>query len=129
MDKKKKEEKLIKDLALEIEKRRKEVDGIYILNPENYSRFMKVFEFLKKFVLENEGNIVGVVTAPEEIHCDIQIEIPILDLYHGTLIEFAEILQKVDVFGITPTTKDTLLIDFTVNDVWKVVQNNTASVE
>lgn len=129
MDKKKKEEKLIKDLALEIEKRKKEVNGIYVLNPENYSRFMKVFEYLKKFVLENEGNIVEVVTAPEEIHCGIQMDIPILDLYHGTLIEFTEILKMVDVFGITPTTEDTLLIDFTVNDVWKVVQNNTASVE
>ena len=129
MDKKKKEEKLINDLALEIEKQKKEVDGIYVLNPENYSRFMKVFEYLKKFVLKNEGNIVEVITTPEGIHCDIQITIPILDLYHGTLIEFAEILQKVDVFGITPTTEDTLLIDFTINDVWKVVENNIASVE
>lgn len=111
------EEDFIKELALQIEAKRLEQKK-YILNTENHEKFIDVYTFFKRLIDDVGGRVKYIDVRPESVHADVSVEVPLLDFYRDTLKEFTEILSKVDVFGITPTTKDTLLIDASVNYLW-----------
>lgn len=111
----------VRDLALKVEEKRKKFEGTYIMNPDNYKRFVEVYTYFRIFAEENEGKLKHLDIAPESIHADVSVEVPIVDLFKDSLHGFVDILSKVDVFGITPTTTDSLLIDASVNYVWKAV--------
>lgn len=111
----------VKDLALKVEEKRKKFEGTYIINPENYQRFVEVYTYFRVFAEENDGKLKHLDIAPASIHADVSIDVPIVDLTKDSLSGFTDILSKVDVFGITPTTSDSLLIDASVNYVWKAV--------
>ncbi len=111
----------VKDLALKVEEKKRKFEGTYIMNPENYQRFVEVYTYFRIFADENEGKLTHLDIAPTSIHADVSIDVPIVDLFKDSLKGFTDILSKVDVFGITPTASDSLLIDASVNYVWKAV--------
>lgn len=110
-----------REFGRQVEKMRANFEGIYIINPENYQRFVEVYTYFRRFAEENDGKIAYLDISPESIHADVSVDVPLVDLYKGLLKEFAEILTKIDVFGITPTTTDSMLIGVSVNNVWKAV--------
>ena len=111
----------VRELALQAEEKKSKFEGMYIANTENYQRFVEVYTFFRIFAEENDGKIKHLDISPEAIHADVSIDVPIIDLVGSELKEFAAILAKVDVFGITPTASGSLLIDASVNYVWKAV--------
>lgn len=111
----------VRDLALKVEEKKKKFEGAYIVAPENYQRFVEVYTYFRIFAEKNDGKLSHLDIAPTSVHADVSIDVPIVDLSKDSLKEFADVLSKVDVFGITPTTSDSLLIDASVNYVWKAV--------
>lgn len=111
----------VKDLALKVEENKKKFEGMYVVDPEKYQRFVEVYTYFRIFAEENDGKLKHLDIAPTSIHADVSIDVPIVDLFKDSLLGFTDILSKVDVFGITPTASDSLLIDASVNYVWKAV--------
>lgn len=111
----------VKDLALKVEENKKKFEGMYVVNPENYQRFVDVYTYFRIFAEENDGELKHLDIDPASIHADVSIDVPMVDLSKDSLRGFADILSKVDAFDITTTESDSLLIDAGVNYVWKAV--------
>ena len=112
---------LTKDLELKVEEEKRAFDGAYILNPENYQRFVKVYAYFLDLAESNEGTVSRLDIKPTSIRAGISIEVPIVELLRDSIREFTDILSDVDVFNVTAGASDSLLIDASVNDVWKAV--------
>lgn len=48
----------VKDLALKVEEKKKKFEGTYIVNPENYQRFVEVYTYFRIFAEENDGKLM-----------------------------------------------------------------------
>lgn len=116
----KKEYESVYELAKSVEKRKADFQGVRMLSPGNYERFMKVFAYFQKLAQESGGVVSHVDIEPQSVHADVSIKIPLVDLFKREMnVGLADILRDVDVFGITPTTDGQLLIDASVNYVWE----------
>lgn len=111
----------VKALALKVEESRKKFEGMYVMNPENYKRFVEVYTYFCILAKKNEGELKHFDIAPESIHADVSVDIPTMDFVKDSLHGFVDILSKVDTFGITPTKSDSLLVDASVNYVWRAM--------
>lgn len=112
----------VKELGLQIEKKKLESPEAYELDEENYKKFADVYAYFNRFAKENDGKVKYMDLRSNSIHADVSIEVPLVDLYRDGLAEFTEILAKADVFGVTPTANGELRIDASVNNVWKEIQ-------
>lgn len=112
-----------KELADKIEEKKKSFEGVYIIDIDNMRRFADVAVYLSTFAKENDGEMVFLNFDPASIHADVSIDVPIVDLPKKELAKFVDILEKVDVFGATPTASGSLRVDMSVNNVWRAVPN------
>jgi hypothetical protein len=97
-------------------------EGTLILNPVQYKKFVKAVAYLKKLATNMLGGKVSVDLTPKQCHGLASVEISILDLKNTDISEFIDMLQKVNVFSIDPSTNDSLIVGINVNDIYKQVE-------
>lgn len=97
-------------------------EGTLILNPIQYKKFIEAVAYLKKLSIEMLGENVDIDISPKECHGWASVEIQILDLKKTDISDFVNMLQKVDVFSIDPSTNDSLIVGINVNDVYKQIE-------
>lgn len=110
-----------REFGRQVEKMRANFEGIYIINPENYRRFVDIYTYFRIFAEENDGKVTHLDISPESIHAGLIINLPMIDLQKQELVEFLGFLSKADVLGIESDLTDGISIDITVSYVWKAV--------
>jgi hypothetical protein len=109
---------------MELDRRYRESikDKKFIINQPQYEKYQKAIEYMKKLVIEYNGEIVPIDNIePTETNGFFQIKIDIFDLKRDQKVEFIEFIKNIDVFDIEPTLDGSLLFDINVNDVLKIV--------
>lgn len=92
----------------------------YIVNDRNMERFNKVYDFFSDLADENCGEIVYFDIRPESTNAKVTIDVPPLDIYQDWLDKFIDVLQYIDVFEVTPSDTDGILVSASVGRVWEV---------
>ena len=96
-------------------------EGTLILNPIQYKKFIESVAYLKKLASEMFGGKIDIDLNPKQSHGWASVEIKILDLKSTDISDFINMLQKVNVFSIDPSTNDSLIIGINVNDIYKQI--------
>jgi hypothetical protein len=111
----------VTELAIRLEKARKEFKGSYKLNMEKHQRFVEIYNYFIKFAKENGGTVELVDADTSWLSEDVEAIVPLLDVYGEKLSELLAVLSKADVLAINPTTNDSISIGVSVSDVWERV--------
>lgn len=116
------DEQFIKTLAQVYKKQLDKFQGTLMVNPLQYKKFIESVKFLKSLVDEMGGTIKEISINPKERHGFVIVEVNIIDIYGEKLKEFINMLNNVDVFGVDPSTNDSLIVGINVNDIYKQVE-------
>ena len=112
-------EDFVRELAIQMEMRKASFVGTYVIDPENLKRFLQVARILNVIVQDVGGKLVDVDITAQTLHGSISAQIPLLDLYKELLKDFIAMWEMVDVFGVSPTTNGDMVIEVSINNVWR----------
>lgn len=110
------------ELAVQVEANRAKFDGKYVVNAQNLRKFSEIYDFFCGVADDDGGEVVYLDIHPESKFSNISVEVSTVDLYKGTMKQFIDILQYVDLLEVKPTAADGLLISAGVCNVWEVVK-------
>ena len=112
-------EDFVRELAIQMEIQKASFVGTYVIDPENLKRFLQVARILNVIVQDVGGKLMDLDITPQTLHGAISAQVPLLDLYKEFLKDFVVMLEMVDVFGVSPTTNGDMVIEVSINNVWR----------
>ena len=114
-------EKYISELEKEIQQVKAEVDGKFRLNQGQWDKFVNVAAYFLHLKDEFWGKLIKMDCRPENIHCEIMVDISHMDAVGADVAWMGSALCLADCFDMAATDHDTILIGAGVNDVWEAV--------
>ena len=109
------------ELAAKINEKYTEINALYTIDVENYQRFIKVYDLLKKLALLCEGSVSDVIMDHESEYAQISAEVPNIEVYPDSKGIFCGLLDLADNISFSNTGNDSVLIKVDVKGIWKAV--------
>lgn len=90
----------------------------YALNIENFDRFVKLVDHCTDLAVEADGMVRSIDLYPTKSCARVVLELPEFLLEGKALMRFLDNLKNADTFRLRPASKQTVVINISVDNVW-----------
>ena len=90
----------------------------YKLNTENFDRFVKIVDYFGELAPKTGIRVRSIDLLPTKPCARVVLELPEFLIEGEDYIRFLDTLKNADTFRLRPASKQTVVINVSVNNVW-----------